>query len=68
VPALIADPSAAADHGSELQVLAEGPAASNLVDLDHADLNHAGLNQADLDEADLDEVGLDMVVWGNQAA
>jgi hypothetical protein len=73
--ALTAEPSAATDHGSELQVLAEGLAASNpadsvLVDLDEADLGEvdlglAGSDRAGLDEAGSDEAGLDMVVWGN---
>ena len=62
-PALIADPLAAAEHGSESQVLAEGLAASAQVDLAQVDSAQAGL-----DEAGSDQVDLDVPVWGNQAA
>ena len=62
-PALIADPLAAAEHGSESQVLAEGLAASAQVDLAQVDSAQAGL-----DEAGSDQVDLDAAVWGNQAA
>lgn len=80
---MTAEPSAATDHGSELQALAEGLAASNpadsaLVDLDEADLgevdlgqagsDRAGSDRAGLDVAGSDEAGSDMVVWGSQAA
>ena len=77
-PALIADPSAAAEGGSELQVLAEGlaalsPADSVPVDLDEADLAQVdsapvGLDEAGTDGAGSDPVDLDAAAWGNQAA
>jgi hypothetical protein len=77
-PALIADPLAAAEHGSESQVVAEGLAASDQVDLaqvdsDQADLDEAGLDEAGLEEAGSDgagsdQVDLDVSVWDNQAA
>ena len=60
---MIADPLAAAEHGSESQVLAEGLAASAQVDLAQVDSAQAGL-----DEAGSDQVDLDVPVWGNQAA
>jgi hypothetical protein len=72
-PALIADPLAAAEHGSESQVLAEGLAASAQVDLAQVDSAQAGLDEAGLDKVGLDgagsdQVDLDAAVWGNQAA
>lgn len=67
-PALIADPLAAAEHGSESQVLAEGLAASAQVDSAQAGLDEAGLEEAGSDGAGSDQVDLDVSVWGNQAA
>ena len=58
-PALIADPLAAAEHGSESQVLAEGLAASAQVDLAQVDSAQADLDEAGLDEAGLEEAGSD---------
>ena len=56
---MIADPLAAAEHGSESQVVAEGLAASDQVDLAQVDSDQADLDEAGLDEAGLEEAGSD---------